>query len=134
MGMSRRSPFWPTTVSIFVVGQTLYRACVFTGGCFKGSRSDDFFPGQLIGGAPAHGRQHIALLDERAHRAAESGRAQTWTTADVGRATANLGSGFGASAASTTLSKGNRPSAKGWLIESEDHHACGDGFIGNYSS
>jgi hypothetical protein len=26
----------------------------------------DFFPGQLIGGAPAHDRQHIALLDQRA--------------------------------------------------------------------
>jgi hypothetical protein len=24
---------------------------------------DDFFPGQLIGGTPAHARQHIALLD-----------------------------------------------------------------------
>jgi hypothetical protein len=26
----------------------------------------DFFPGQLIGGAPAHDRQHIASLDQRA--------------------------------------------------------------------
>ncbi len=31
----------------------------------------------------------LALLDELAHRAAESGRAQTWTTADAGRATAS---------------------------------------------
>ena len=27
---------------------------------------DDFFPGQLIGGSPAHYRPHIALLDELA--------------------------------------------------------------------
>jgi hypothetical protein len=27
---------------------------------------DDFFPGQLIGGAAAHNRQQIALLDQRA--------------------------------------------------------------------
>jgi hypothetical protein len=26
-------------------------------------KPNDLFPGQLIGGAPAHGRQHIALLD-----------------------------------------------------------------------
>jgi hypothetical protein len=50
---------------------------------------DDFFPHQLVDGAPAHGRQHIALLDQLAHRAAESGGERTWTTADAGRATAS---------------------------------------------
>jgi hypothetical protein len=44
---------------------------------------DDFFPGQLVGGAPAHDRQRIALLDELAHRVAESGHARKWTTADA---------------------------------------------------
>jgi hypothetical protein len=29
-------------------------------------KRDDFFPGQLIGGAPAHDGRHIALLDELA--------------------------------------------------------------------
>jgi hypothetical protein len=27
-------------------------------------QGDDFFPGQLVGGTPAHDRQHIALLDD----------------------------------------------------------------------
>ena len=36
---------------------------------------DDLFPGQLVGGAPAHDPHHIALLDDYAHPAAESGHA-----------------------------------------------------------
>jgi hypothetical protein len=66
---------------------------------------DDFFPGQLIGGAPAHDRPHIALLDELA------------TLRPICRPCANLahrlrsanysgrrpGYGCGASAVSTTL-------------------------------
>ena len=60
--------------------------------------------GQLVGGAPAHGRQHIALLDERAHPAPNP---PTWANMDHGRRWASysercLGSGFGASAASIT--------------------------------
>src|SRR5437868_10006454 len=50
---------------------------------------DDFFPRQLIGGAPAHGRQHIALLDVPATLRRNSGHAPIWTTADAGRATAS---------------------------------------------
>ena len=66
---------------------------------------DDFFPGQLIGGAPAHDGPHIALLDELA------------TLRPICRPCANLahrlrsanysgrrpGYGCGASAVSTTL-------------------------------
>ena len=40
---------------------------------------DDFFPRQLVGGAPAHDRQHIALLDQRAQPAAEFRHVRTRT-------------------------------------------------------
>jgi hypothetical protein len=50
---------------------------------------DDFFPRQLIGGAPAHTRQHIALLDEPAHPAAEFRHAPIWITANARRVTAS---------------------------------------------
>ena len=41
---------------------------MFTAGWPSVSRykRDDFFPGQLVGGTPAHDRQHIALLDDSA--------------------------------------------------------------------
>jgi hypothetical protein len=55
---------------------------------------DDFFPRQLVGGAPAHDRQYIALFDELAHLAAESGGERTWTTADARRATASYALGL----------------------------------------
>jgi hypothetical protein len=45
------------------------------GGLRRSIKRDDFFPRQLIGGAPAHDRQHIALLDEPAHPATEFGHA-----------------------------------------------------------
>jgi hypothetical protein len=49
---------------------------------------DDLFPPQLVGVASTHHR-HVALLDELAHLAAESGHARAWTTADARRATAS---------------------------------------------
>src|SRR5689334_25323710 len=94
MGMSRRSPFWPTTVSIVVVdivsGLRVYRRLFQS----ESVQPDDFFPRQLVGGAAAHDRQHIALLDELAHLAAESGGERTWTTTDARRATASYALGL----------------------------------------
>ena len=40
------------------------RACSPPAGQRQPVKRDDFFPGQLVGGTPAHDRQHIALLDD----------------------------------------------------------------------
>ena len=67
-------------------------------------KRDDFFPSQLIGGAPAHDRQHIALLDDGATPRPNSA---TCVNLDRGQPLVNyseqrLGSGCGASAVSIT--------------------------------
>jgi hypothetical protein len=65
---------------------------------------NDFFPGQLIGGAPAHTRQHIALLDEPATLRPNYRSCANW---DHGRRSRSyseqrLGYGCGANAANIT--------------------------------
>jgi hypothetical protein len=70
------------------------RACSKPGGQSESVKRDNFFLPQLVGGEPAHDRQNIALLDEPAHLAAESGGERTWTTADARRATASCALGL----------------------------------------
>jgi len=79
-------------------------ACFAPAGPCESVQRDDFFPGQLIGGAPAHARQDIALLDVLATlgpnsaTCANTGHDQPWASY-IERL---LGCGCGVSVVSTT--------------------------------
>ena len=75
IGTSWRFPSDPTIVSMVVVGpDVVMRPRIARRLIQRESvQRDNFFPRQLVGGPPAHDRQHIALLDECATLRPNSG-------------------------------------------------------------